>query len=110
VYARETQALRERFELRSSDGRASADVATVACAATYGAIDTLLVDIDQKLPGAVDEESGAVALAGDDDASTYGVVDDIARRVVLSGGRVVALRSPDVPGGRALAAILRYAV
>jgi Bacterial archaeo-eukaryotic release factor family 11 len=109
LYEREAAAVRDRFGLRSSDGRASADVATVARAATYGAVDTLLVDIDEKVPGQVDEETGAVAFAGDD-ASSYGVVDEIARRVLLSGGRVLAVRKPDVPGGGPLAAILRYAL
>jgi hypothetical protein len=46
----------------------------------------------------------------DDDAASYGVVDEIARRVLLSGGRVLAVRGDDVPGGEPLAAILRYAL
>jgi hypothetical protein len=45
-----------------------------------------------------------------DDAVSYGVADEIARRVLLSGGRVLAVHKPDVPGGGPLAAILRYAV
>ena len=109
VHAEELAAIRDRFELRSSQGRASTDVAEVARAATYGAVDTLLVDIDEKVPGYVDEESGAVTFS-EDDAASYGVVDEIARRVLLSGGRVLAVRGDDVPGGGSLAAILRYAV
>ena len=108
VYARELSAVQQLFEQRFSQDRASTDVATVARAATYGAVDTAVVDIDQKVPGHVDEDSGAVALAPDDDASSYGVVDEIARRVLLSGGRVLAVRGPDVPGGGPLAAILRH--
>jgi release factor family 11 len=108
VYASELSVLRDRFELRFSHDRASTDVATVARAATYGAVDTLLVDIDEKVPGHVDDESGAVTFA-EDDAVSYGVVDEIARRVLLSGGRVLAVRRPDVPGGGPVAAILRYA-
>jgi len=107
VYADELAALRDLFELRFSHGRASTDVATVARTATYGAVDTLLVDVDEKLPGHVDEDSGAVTFA-EDDADSYGVVDEIARRVLLTGGRVLAVRAPDVPGGGPLAAILRY--
>jgi hypothetical protein len=108
VYAGELSALRDLFDLRFSHGRASTDVATVARAATHGAVDTLLVDIDQKLPGRVDEDSGAVTLA-EDDAGSYGVVDELARRVLLAGGRVLAVRGPELPGGGSLAAILRYA-
>jgi hypothetical protein len=60
------------------------------------------------LPGRVDEDSGAVAFA-EDDADSYGVADEIARRVLLTCGRVLAVRASDIPGGGPLAAILRYA-
>ncbi len=109
LYARELSAIRDRFDLRASHDRASTDVATLARAATYGAVDTVLVDIDEKLPGYVDEQTGAVTFA-EDDAASYGVVDEIARRVLLSGGRVLAVRGSDVPGGGPVAAILRYAL
>jgi Bacterial archaeo-eukaryotic release factor family 11 len=108
VYAGELAAIRDLFELRFAHGRASTDVAMVARTATHGAVDTLLVDVDQKLPGHVDEDSGAVTFAADD-AVSYGVVDEIARRALLTGARVLAVRGPEVPGGGPLAAILRYA-
>lgn len=107
VYASELAALRNRFELRFDQDRASTDVAAVARAATQGAVDTVLVDIDEKVPGRLDEETGAIERAGDD-AASYGVVDEIARRVLLTGGRVLAVRAADVPGGGPVAAILRY--
>jgi hypothetical protein len=109
VYARELASVRQLFEQRFAQGRASTDLAMVARAATYGAVDTLLVDIDDKVPGYVDEESGAVTPA-EDDASSYGVVDEVARRVLLTGGRVLAVRRADIPGGGSVAAILRYAL
>jgi hypothetical protein len=108
LYAAELAGVREEFGARFHDGRASSDVATVARAATAGAVATLLVDIDEKIPGLVDEETGAVALAEDDDAASYGVVDEVARRVLLSGGRVLAVRRDDLPERTPLAAILRY--
>jgi Bacterial archaeo-eukaryotic release factor family 11 len=107
VYASELAAIRDRFELRFEQDRASTDVAAVARAATQGAIDTVLVDIDVKVPGRLDEATGDVELAADD-AVSYGVVDEIARRVLLSGGRVLAVRGAEVPGGGPVAAIFRY--
>jgi hypothetical protein len=98
------------YERRSSQGRTSQDVVDLARAATFGAVDTVLVDIDDVVPGAVDEETGAVTFEEEDDAVAYGVVDEIARRVWLTGGRVLAVRREDVPGGGAAAGILRYAV
>jgi hypothetical protein len=108
IYAQELQNLREAFGTRFEDGRASSDIATVARAATIGAVDTLLVDIDDKVPGRVDEETGAVEIAHGDDAASYGVIDELARRVMLSGGRVLAVRRDDLPDDAPVAAILRH--
>lgn len=109
-YAAELDALRERFEASRSAGRASSDVIDVARAATFGAVDTVLVDLDVTAPGSIDEGSGSVTLDKVDDAVNYGVVDEIARRAYLSGARVLSVRTADIPGGGPVAAILRYAV
>lgn len=109
-YAAELAALRERFEARAAQGRASTDVVDVARAATYGAVEALFVDIDEALPGRVDPESGAVTFGEPDDAVDYGIVDEIARRAFHSGARVLAVRKEDVPGNGSVAAILRYAI
>ncbi|PXY18385.1 hypothetical protein [Prauserella flavalba] len=109
IYAQELAQVRDHFELRFKHGRAATDLATVARAATYGIVDTLVADIDVKMPGYLHEESGAVTLAEEDDASNYGVVDEIARRVLLAGGRVLAVRADDVPEGGPVAAVFRYA-
>ena len=110
LYADELRDLRDLFEARVSQGRGASDLTDVARAATFGAVDTLLADIDVVVPGFIDEESGAVTLADHDDAVNYGVVDEIARRVLLHGGRVLALRAEDIPGDTSTAAILRYPV
>jgi hypothetical protein len=60
---------------------------------------------DASVPGSVDEDDGAVSLAEVDVAGNYGVVDEIARRVLLARGRVLAVRREDVPGGGPVAAI-----
>lgn len=110
VHAAELASVRELFGQRSSQGRTMQDVGDIARAATFGAVDTVFVDIDETVPGIVDEESGAVTFVESDDAVAYGVVDEIARRTWLNGGRVLAVRREDVPGGGSAAAILRYAL
>lgn len=109
LYAGELRTIHETYALRASQRRASADVADVARAATFGLVDTVLVDIDEVVPGHVDEETGAIALDDTGDAVNYGVVDEIARRVWLTGGDVLAVRREDIPGNGSVAAILRYA-
>lgn len=108
LYAGELLATHETYALRASQRRASSDIADVARAATYGLVDTVLVDIDEDVPGRVDE-SGAVSIDSGGDAVNYGVVDEIARRVWLNGGKVLAVRRDDIPGRASVAAILRYA-
>ena len=110
VYAKDLADLRALFETRVPQGRASDDLAAIARAATFGAVDTVFLDIDKTIPGFVDEETGALTLDDADDASNYGVADEIARRVLLAGGRVLAVRGDDVPGSGSVAAILRYPV
>ncbi len=110
VYAEQLTALAEEFDRRSSQGRAAFDLSDIGRLATVGAVDTVLVDIDRSVPGSIDEETGAVSFADGPGAGSYGVADEIARRVLLHGGRVLAVRSDDVPGGGPAAALLRYAV
>jgi hypothetical protein len=109
LYREELARLRTLFEIRESQGRATTDMDRVARAATFGAVAVLLVDIDEITPGSVDEQTGAVTFENDPDALSYGVVDEIAHRVMRAGGRVLGVRNDDIPGGKALAAILRYA-
>ena len=110
LYAGQLRALGSRFAERGSAGRAAVEINDVARAATFGAVETLFVDIDAHVPGTVDEETGAVALDDSDRPGDYGVVDEICRRVILNDGTVLAVRAADVPGGGPAAAILRYPV
>lgn len=107
VYADEIRAFHALFATRTGQHRATTDIATAAKAATMGAVDRLMVDIDEVVPGTVDEETGAVTF-GEPSGGTYGVVDEIAGRVLLTGGRVLGVRREDIPGRASLAAILRY--
>lgn len=111
TYDAQVDQIKELYGRRAAEGRGSTDVAGVARAATYGMVDTILVDIDQAIPGTVDDESGELTFADADSegAAGYGVIDEIANRVWLAGGTVLAVRSHNIPGGGPLAAILRYA-
>lgn len=110
LHRAEIARLADLFAERAGEGRAITDIAEAARAATFGAVDTLIIDIDTTVPGTVDDQTGAVTFAEADDAVTYGVVDEIVSRALRSGARIVAARRDDVPGGGPLAAILRYRV
>ncbi|MGF1621697.1 MAG: hypothetical protein ACFCUR_13910 [Rhodomicrobiaceae bacterium] len=110
AYEAELSRIRALYEARAGAGRATSDISDAARAATYGAIEALLVDIDTVIPGTLDETTGAVSFADGPDATSYGIVDEIAARALASGATVLGVRKTDLPGEGALAAILRYPV
>ncbi len=110
IYADEIRELALLYEERQGELRATGDMAQAARAATFGAIDTLIFDIDNVEHGTVDDSDGRVNFEGEPSARNYGIVDEIASRALRSGARLVAARHEDIPGGGSLAAILRYPV
>lgn len=108
-YAAEIEEQKARFAVREGERRTTTDVADAARAATFGQIDTLFADIDEVLHGTVDDATGEVQF-GEEGPDTYGIVDEIAARVLNSGGKVLAVRRADIPGGGTLAAILRFPI
>lgn len=109
-YAEQLTDARHAYEVRQGQGRAQSDLADIARSATYGLVDTLFVDIDSFVPGTVDPQSGAIEYRQTASSADYDVVDELARRSLLQGGRILAVRSEEVPGGGTAAAILRYAL
>lgn len=110
LYAAQLRDLADLFEQRSAAGRTAVEINDLGRAATFGAVETLFVDIDAKLAGTIEEESGAVSLEEVERAGDYGVIDELCRRVILTGGTVLAVRAAEVPEGGPAAAILRYPV
>lgn len=110
LYAGKIDALKEDFSSRIAGGTALVDLSDIARAATYGAVETLVFDIDRRVPGSLDDETGKIAYLDDDTAGNYGVVDEIIRRSLASKAKVYALRAEDVPGGGAVAAAVRFPV
>ncbi len=109
-YARKLRDFSDLFDTRAGQSRATTDISDAARAATFGAIDTLLIDIDNVVNGTIDEETGAVTFSDQPDAIDYGIVDEIAGRALASGANVMAVRRNDIPRNGDLAAILRYPV
>ncbi|MGB7983224.1 MAG: hypothetical protein WCF36_20785 [Candidatus Nanopelagicales bacterium] len=111
LFADRMAQLARTFDERTGQGRAHSDIADAAWAATAGAVDTLIVDRDYVQAGTVAQD-GSVEFsdAPGADPNSYGVTDEIARRVLETGGRVLSVEASVVPGGQALAAILRYTI
>lgn len=107
LYAEEVRRLNALYATRAGQNRATTDMSDAARAATFGAIDVLLVDMDEVVPGTVDETDGSITFADGKSSGTYGIVDEIACRALATGARVLSVRKQDIPQGASLAAILR---
>lgn len=108
-YQAQLSALKSRFETRSGERRVTQDLSDAARAATFGAIDLLLVNLDSTINGTIDEQ-GLITFSGSDDEVHYSLVDEIAKRAMANGAKVLAVRGDDLPSGADLNAILRYAL
>src|SRR5882757_6524736 len=96
LYSRELKAVIARYD-ELKPRLATTDVSYAAHAATAGAIEQLLVDLDAVIPGLVSDLDGSVTYATSDDAETYSVVDEVARRALTTGARVMGARSDELP-------------
>lgn len=110
INAEEITAFARLFDQRSSEGRGSKQISDVARAATFGAVETLLVDLDREIPGLVDDADGRVSFDETATAKNYDVLDEIACRVLLAGGKVMAVRQSDYDVSSGLAAVFRFRV
>src|ERR1700726_2680132 len=107
LYSREVKAAIALYD-QLKPRRATTDVSYAAHAATAGAVEQLLVDLDAVVPGLVSDIDGSVIYSASDDAETYSVVDEVARRALSTGARVLGARREELPGRAPLAPILRY--
>ena len=108
LYSRDLAAVIARYD-ELKPRLATTDVSYAAHAATAGAIDQLLVDLDAVVPGLVSDLDGSVTYAASDDAETYSVVDEVTRRALYTGARVMGARREELPDQAPLTAIPRYA-
>lgn len=108
-YRRDLHEWRENFGTQRSNGRATTKLKEVARAATAAAVAELHFDIDSTLEGSIDD-MGVLHRADAAGPTTYNVVDEIAARVLRSGGTVRAVRNEDLLDGSPVAAVLRFPV
>lgn len=104
-YQAQIDSLKTRFEIRAGERRVTQDLSDSARAATFGAIELLLINIESSLKGTIDED-GLISLS--EVGNGYGIIDEISKRAIATGARVLAVRGDDLPPGTDLYAILRY--
>ena len=89
---------------RRGQRRATTDLSDIARAATISAVATLILDREYDERGTIGAD-GSLTL----DPAGPVIAEELARRVVANGGRVLALSADRLPGGSPVTAVLRYA-
>jgi hypothetical protein len=107
-YLARLEGLKERFFVALSQQAGSADISDVAKAAVAGGVETLLVEADRVIPGALDRTSGAIELGAQPSAHVDDLLDDVAELVLAKGGDVVVAPAERMPTTTGLAAIYRF--
>jgi hypothetical protein len=105
--AAETSRWKERFGTLRAQGLATTKLTEVAAATAQAAIDELRFDMDAEQCGTIDEFGRVHPDDGDDCPR---LVDEIAARVLHTGGKVRAVRQHDLLDGSPVAATLRFPV
>lgn len=108
-FAQELSNWREAFGTKRANGHASAQLSDIARAATQGLVDTFFFDLENNDEGSIDE-GGAINFADSAGHHSYGIIDEIAARVLQTGGTVRAVRGEDLPDDSPVAATFRAAV
>lgn len=80
----------------------------VAVAAVNGRVDTLLVEADRFIPGAIDRQTGEIQLSEGSDSAVDDVLDDLAEEVLRNKGDVVVVPAARMPTTSGAAATFRY--
>jgi hypothetical protein len=78
--------------------------------AAAGGIETLLIEADREIPGAIDPTTGAIMLNDLDHPEIDDLLDDLGERVMKAGGEVVVVPAERMPTETGIAAIYRGTV
>ena len=108
-YRTELEQWREDFGTKRSQGLATSELDEVARAAAASAIATLHFDVASTIEGTIDEQ-GTITRSDEPGRGSYPIVDELAARVVRSGGSAQAVQNSDLMDGSPVAAILRFPI
>jgi hypothetical protein len=107
-YQEQVQRLVEAYQMARARQQGSEDLRQVAEAATFSRVGTLLVDADKHVGGRIDPASGHVEFGDTSQPDFDDLLDDIAEKVIKTGGQVMVMPSQQMPTETGVAAIYRF--
>jgi hypothetical protein len=107
-YRRQIDRVLEEFGRARATQQGSEDVNEVAQAAAFARVGTLLVDADKHIGGRIDPTNGRVEFGDLSQPDFDDLLDDIAERVMKTGGQVLVMPAQQMPSDTGVAAIYRF--
>jgi Bacterial archaeo-eukaryotic release factor family 3 len=105
-YHARLQQLLDAYHAAKARGLATDDLTHALEFATDGRVGTLLVESDRRIPGHV--EGRMPRLASADEPGVGDILDDLAERVLRTGGQAIVAPKGSMPTSTGLAAVFRY--
>jgi hypothetical protein len=105
-YHQRLQALLDTYHAAKARGLATDDLTHAVEFATDGRVGTLLLEADRSIPGHI--EGRMPRLSDGAEPGLSDVLDDLAERVLKTGGQVVVAPLGSMPTDKGLAAVFRY--
>src|SRR5438874_969781 len=102
-YRRQIDRVLEEFGRARATQQGSEDVNEVAQAAAFARVGTLLVDADKHIGGRLDPTNGRVEYGDMAEADFDDLLDDIAERVMKTGGQVLVMPAAQMPSDTGVA-------
>lgn len=99
--------LKDRYGSAAAHDRGTDQLEQIARFATFGTIESLMIEEDHQVGGRIDPGTGEITFQAIEDPMTDDAVDDIAERVLRTGGDVLMLPRGEMPTDQGAAAILR---
>ena len=95
------------FRLAEELNRAEANLREIAKAAARGKVSKLVIAENKEVFGKMDAKSGKISIHPFDiDHEDDDLLDDLAQRVLISGGEVYVAKQEEIPNGHAILAII----
>jgi hypothetical protein len=107
-YRAQIERVLEEFGRARATRQGSEDVNEVAQAAAFARVGTLLVDADKHIGGRIDPTNGRIEYGDLARPDFDDLLDDIAERVMKTGGQVLVMPAEQMPSDTGLAAIYRF--
>lgn len=107
-YHARLQQILDGYHAARARGLATDDLTHALEFATDGRVGTLLVEADRRISGHAEGHMPRRAAGLGDEPGEGDILDDLAERVLKTGGQVIVVPHESMPGGTGLAAVFRY--